>query len=27
VRRGVDLDATARTIVSAYLEGAGTRHA
>ena len=27
VRRGADLDATARTVVSAYLEGAGTRHA
>jgi AcrR family transcriptional regulator len=27
VRRGADLDATARAVVSAYLEGAGTRHA
>jgi TetR/AcrR family transcriptional repressor of mexCD-oprJ operon len=26
VRRGVDIDATARTVVSAYLEGAGARH-
>jgi TetR/AcrR family transcriptional regulator, mexCD-oprJ operon repressor len=27
VRRGADLDATARAVVSAYLEGAGVRHA
>jgi AcrR family transcriptional regulator len=27
VRRGAELDATARAVVSAYLEGAGARHA
>ena len=27
VRRGADLDVTARAVVSAYLEGAGPRHA
>ena len=27
VRRGADLDTTARAVVSAYLEGVGTRHA
>ncbi len=27
VRRGADLDATTRSVVSAYLEGAGERHA
>jgi hypothetical protein len=26
VRRGADLDATARVVVSAYLDGAGTAH-